>query len=151
MPARMALSVLPFVYPPAVGAVSSFTKLRALPPSTCWVSASGGNHWCGKTHPGQQSYNASSGEPYGTNWKQDGNGWRFCQLTLGQCKAACVGLGGCAELLVVESNGCCFPANEECVGTFRASDTKLLLRACDSPQESPPPTLPPLSLAPPPP
>ena len=27
----MALSVLPFVYPPAVGAVSSFTELRASP------------------------------------------------------------------------------------------------------------------------
>ena len=74
------------------------------------------------SHPGQAEYSASSGElyePYSSSWKLDANnGWRFCGLSLDECREACVGMGACAEVNVA-SNGCCFPARQRCVGSSR--------------------------------
>ena len=59
---------------------------------------------------------------------------------------ACLELGDCKELMIVERNGCCFPALSTCDTQqrklFRASYTKLLYGACAPPAEPPPPSPP---------
>ena len=117
------------------------------PTPSCFNDAPPGSHWCGVTHPGQQSYDANSGAAIastaGGNWRQNPNfGWHFCGLTEEECKDACLEMGSCAELLIVAANGCCFPARSVCDGNKRPNDEKLVVGACTT---IPPPPLPPPS------
>merc|ERR1712061_660220 len=70
----------------------------------------------------------------------------FWGLTLDECKDACVGMGGCAELLVVSANGCCFPARSSCDGAKLPNEKKYVFDTCTIP---PPPAPPPAILSPP--
>jgi len=131
--------------PPVVGTEASLPATPSFPPppqptpppfTGCWEEAPLGEHWCGTSHPGQAGYNADSGALYttqeGQNWRRDeSNGWRFCGLPLQECKAACMGMGDCAELTVVVSNGCCFPAATRCDGSSRSQDVKYLATSCE--------------------
>merc|ERR1719382_1937374 len=117
----------------------------------CFSNAPAGSHWCGATHPGQQGYDADSGAAMaaaaGGNWQLNPTfGWHFCGLTLDECKDACVGMGGCAELLVVSANGCCFPARSSCDGAKLPNEKKYVSDTCTIP---PPPAPPPAILSPP--
>ena len=119
--------------------VSPAAVMCAMPPSppqlpACWGDAPSASHWCGATHPGQQDYDAASGAAiateFGGHWELDArHGWRFCQMSLDECKDACIRMGGCAELDVAR-NGCCFPARSTCDGSKRTNDDKYVLDAC---------------------
>ena len=95
------------------------------PPNTSsWHLTSTVGNWCGTSHPGQAGYSDEIGLPYGGNWGYSTkDGYRFCKLSLASCQAACVDMGGCAELSVAP-NGCCFPARSVCYGNRRVNDHK---------------------------
>jgi len=141
--------------PPAAADAPPPLAPPATSPPVCWEPASSDDdneddnednedgdddsddHWCGTTHPGQAGYDQESGaalaELYGGNWKYDANnGWRFCGLSLEECQTACVQMGECAELLYT-SNGCCFPATQQCNGDQRTNDEKYDVVDCVSP------------------
>jgi len=117
----------------------------------CWEDATFGDFWCGGTHPGQAGYTQQSGSALGIGassdyvWEKKGAGWRFCGLSLEECKAACSAMGACAEL-IVSGNGCCYPATSRCVGIKRTNDLKLVTGTCQAlpppPPFSPPPPIP---------
>lgn len=123
----------PPALPPPMPPLPSLPPPLPPPSAHCWgESPDPDDKWCdvGVGHPGQVSYNESSGSPYGSEWRSDGrNGWRFCKMTLDQCRLACVSMGGCAELVWTGGDGvsgCCFPATERCNGKARTKDTKYL-------------------------
>jgi len=111
------------------------------PRKSCWREASNGDHWCGVTHPGQEDYDEGSGAYYaalyGGTWGYDAShGWRFCQLSIGECMAACLAMDEeCAEVNLAP-NGCCFIAKEPCQGSKRTGDLKLKHADCYTPPSS---------------
>jgi len=108
-----------------------------------------GDHWCGGSHPGQVDYTQQSGSGAGVDastqgyvWEKKGIGWRFCGLSEDECKAACIAMGPCEEV-VISGNGCCYVAASRCVGTERTKDKKLIATTCGAvPPPRPPPPLP---------
>ena len=96
-------------------------------------SASSKDRWCAKN---DKMYRASDSQGRDHQWLHDtrkGHGWRWCKITVDDCKAACVGAGDCAEIYYSQS-GCCFPSKAHCVGGQRpggqgASSGKYVLQA----------------------
>jgi len=107
----------------------------APPAPLCWQAS--GDHWCGSSHPGQQAYDADSGKAIAASlggtvtWEKVSPGWRFCGVTLDQCKDACIQLGDCAEVNMA-SNECCYPAQTACEGSQRPNDDKYLAVGCSA-------------------
>lgn len=107
------------------------------PPGGCFAEVSPASEgWCGAGHPGQASYDMSTGSSYASTfggnaqWQQAGPGWRFVGVSLEQCQLACIGIG-CAEMSVTNNLasgaspvGACWLAQETCAGSLRTPDTK---------------------------
>jgi hypothetical protein len=97
-----------------------------------WCSLVNANHYDRSNHgglPGRWAFYA-----------RQGHGWRWCSVSVAECKAACVKQGECAEVYYAQ-NGCCFPSKKRCVGEFRPGGQgphsgKYVL---DRPAEPPPP------------
>jgi len=120
--------------PPSPPSAQLLTQPSSLAAPVCWEDAPEGSYWCGVTHPGQAAYTEESGAAlaaeYDGQWGLDTkNGWRFCDMSLDECRDSCVAMGDCAEMSVA-SNGCCFVAKSTCDGTKRTNDDKYQTMSC---------------------
>jgi len=72
--------------------------------------------WCKEGNAGDGYTQSDSSIADWANDKQVGHGWRFCGVTVDECRAECLRMGGCAGIYLTKNN-CCFPYRTRCIGT----------------------------------
>lgn len=104
------------------------------------------NRWCSLSNRGHYKQSDSAGLPQWSMDGRQGHGWRWCSITVDECKRACLRLGECKEIYYTEAR-CCFPSKAHCTGDSRPGGSGGPLAGkyvfSPEPQSQPPPPSPP--------
>ena len=89
------------------------------PPPLVWSELDTTDLWCEEGNKNQGYSISNSLEGINDDWSLHdavNHGWRWCDITVEQCKTGCVAAGGCVDILYT-ANRCCFPSRAPCTGS----------------------------------